>query len=155
MLQSCKEQSMRGYLLGSLATLALTASAIPGLAEDPGVELAFMPRVMTVTLLNEGGKYVAIDLKHIPEGGSCRMDKDATITRVGPGATPGTTRVRYVAPQISSGGCPFMTTFDLPDADYRAARAAFLQKEDEATKKVEQIKKDLGDKWDEVTGKKK
>ena len=42
---------------------------------------------MTVTLLNEGGKYVAIDLKHIAQGGNCRMDKDATIARIGPGAT--------------------------------------------------------------------
>jgi len=43
----------------------------------------------------EGGKYVAVDLKHIPEGGTCRMDKDATIFRVGRGRTPGTTQVRY------------------------------------------------------------
>jgi hypothetical protein len=80
-----------------------------------------MPSTMTVTLLNEGGKYVAIDLKHIPEGGTCRMDKDATIFRVGHGATEGTTRVRYAAPQISSGGCPFLTVFDLP-TDYATAR---------------------------------
>jgi hypothetical protein len=74
---------------------------------------------------------------------------------VGPGAIAGTTRVRYAAPQVSSGGCPFMTTFDLSDADYAAARAAFVQMEDDAWKKIDQIKKDLGDKWDEVTGKKK
>jgi hypothetical protein len=110
---------------------------------------------MTVTLLNEGGKYVAIDLKHIPEGGTCRMDKDSTIFRVGYGPTDATTRVRYAAPQISSGGCPFLTVFDLPTADYAAARAAFVQKEEDASRKVEQLKKDLGDKWDEVTGKKK
>jgi hypothetical protein len=120
---------------------------------DPGVELAFMPRTLTVTLLNEGGKYVAIDLKHIAQGGNCRMDKDATIARVGPGAS-GTTRVRYAAAQISTGGCPFMTTFDLPDADYAAARAAFVAMKEEAHRKVDAIKKDLGDKWDEVTGKK-
>ena len=41
-----------------------------------------------MTFLNEGGKYVAVDLKHIPQGGSCRMDKDALIARVGPGASP-------------------------------------------------------------------
>src|SRR5690242_21893812 len=105
-------------------------------AED-NVELAFMPETKTVTLLNEGGKYVAIDLKHIPEGGRCRMDKDATIFRVGPGAAD-TTRVRYAAPQISSGGCPFLTEFELPVADYAAARAAFVQKEKEAADKVEQ-----------------
>jgi hypothetical protein len=67
-------------------------------AED-NVELAFMPETKTVTLLNEGGKYVAIDLKHIPEGGSCRMDKDATIFRVGPGKTPGTTLVATPLPK--------------------------------------------------------
>ena len=27
-----------------------------------------MPRTMTVALLKEGGKYVAIDFKHIPQG---------------------------------------------------------------------------------------
>ena len=112
-----------------------------------------MPRTMTVTLLNEGGKYVAIDLKHIPEGGTCRMDKDATIFRVGQGPRNDPRPLR--AAQVSSGGCPFLTVFDLPDADYAAARAAFVQKEEEAWKKVEQIKKDLGEKWDEVTGAKK
>lgn len=151
---------MRNYLSGSLVVLviALSISEAPALAQpttDVGIELAFMPRTMTVTLLNEGGKYVAIDLKHIPEGSTCRMDKDATLFRIGHGATDGTTRVRYAAPQISSGGCPFLTIFDLPTAEYTAARAAFLQKEEEASKKVEQLKKDLGEKWDEVTGKKK
>jgi hypothetical protein len=82
------------------------------------------------------------------------MDKDATIARVGPGAA-GTTQVRYAAAQISAGGCPFMTTFDLPNADYAEARAAFVAMKDEASKKVDGIKKELGDKWDEVTGKKK
>ena len=83
------------------------------------------------------------------------MDKDATIIRVGPGATAGTMRVRYAAPQLSSGGCPFLTVFELTDADYALARAAFVRKEDEAKRTVEQLKKDLGEKWDEVTGKKK
>jgi hypothetical protein len=146
---------MNRFHCGSLSVLALLAVTLPLRAQgtDPGVELAFMPRTMTVTLLNEGGKYVAIDLKHIPQGGSCRMDKDATIARVGPGA-PGTTQVRYAAAQISTGGCPFMTTFDLPNADYAAARAAFVAMKDDASKKVDAIKKDLGEKWDEVTGKK-
>ena len=146
---------MKKLFCGSLSALALLAFSIPVSAQsaDPGVELAFIPRTMTVTLLNDGGKYVAIDLKHIPQGGTCRMDKDATVARVGPGA-PGTTQVRYAAAQISSGGCPFMTTFDMPDADYAAARAAFVAMKDEASKKVESIKKDLGEKWDEVTGKK-
>lgn len=122
-------------------------------AQD-NTELAFMPDTKTVTLLNEGGKYVAVDLKHIPEGGTCRMDKDATIFKIGPGRAPGMVRVRYAAPQISSGGCPFLTIFELPETEYAGARAAFLAKEEEAKKKVEEIKKDLGDKWNEVTGQK-
>ena len=140
---------------GSLCVLALFAIAPPLCAQsaDPGVELAFVTRTITVTLLNDGGKYVAIDLKHIPQGGTCRMDKDATIVRVGPGAT-GTTQVRYAAAQISAGGCPFMTTFDLPDADYAAARNAFVEMKDKATNKVDIMKKELGSKWDEVTEKK-
>ena len=44
--------------------------------------------------------------------------------------------------------------FDTRLLNYSAARADFLQKEEEATKKVEQLKRDLGEKWDEVTGKK-
>jgi hypothetical protein len=148
---------MRSHASGALVALVLLASPLSGYAQtsDPGVELAFMPRTMTVTLLNEGGKYVAIDLKHIDQGGSCRMDKDALIARVGPGTSPATTRVRYAAGQISSGGCPFLTAFDLPDPDYAAARAAFVQMKDDAWKKVEQIKKDLGDKWDDLTKEKK
>ena len=147
---------MSKLLRGSLSALALMAFTPPIHAQvvDSSIELAFMPRTMTVTLLNEGGKYVAVDLKHIPQGGTCRMDKDATIARIRAGA-PGTTQVRYAAAQISSGGCPFMTTFDLSDADYAAARAAFIAMKDEASKKVDDIKKELGEKWDEVTGKKK
>jgi hypothetical protein len=149
---------MRSCISGSLGALALVASLLTAQAQtatdDPGVELAFMPRTITVTLLNEGGKYVAIDLKHIPQGGTCRMDKDATIARVGPGATPETTKVRYAAAQVSSGGCPFLTAFDLPNSDYTEARTAFVQMKDRASKKVDEIKKDLGEKWDEVTGKK-
>ena len=48
-----------------------------------------------------------------------------------------------------------MTAFDLPDADFAAARALFVEMKDNAWKKVDEIKKDLGEKWDEVTGKKK
>ena len=69
---------MRSHIAGAIAaSLALFAGASSVLSQstDSGVELAFMPRTMTVTLLNEGGKYVAIDLKHIDQGGSCRMDK--------------------------------------------------------------------------------
>ena len=140
--------------------LAATALLLAGVtcataqAADPGVELAFMTSTKTVIFLNEGGKYIAIDLKHIPQGGSCRMDKDALIVREGPGAATGSTRVRYAAAQISSGGCPFMTTFDLSEADYTAARAAFVQMKNDSWKKVDQVKKELGDKWQQVTGKK-
>ena len=101
-----------------------------------------MPRTLTVTLLNEGGKYVAVDLKHISQGGNCRMDKDATIARVGPGAT-GTTRVRYAAAQISAGGCPFMTTFDPADADTPRHVLAFVAMKEEASKKVDASRKIL------------
>jgi hypothetical protein len=148
--------AMQKYLSKAVVALGVvTATGSAGAqTADPGTEVAFMPRTMSVTLLNEGGKYVVIDLKHIPKGGTCRMDKEATILRVGPGASAGTTRVRYAAPQLSPGGCPFLTEFDLPTTDYSAARADFLQKEEEATKKVEQLKRDLGEKWDEVTGKK-
>ena len=148
---------MRMYLTGAFGAVALVGSALCADAQisDPGIEFAFMPNTLTVTLLNEGGKYVAIDLKHIPQGGTCRMDKDALIARVGPGASPGTTRVRYAAGQVSSGGCPFLTAFDLADADYTAARAAFVQMKDDAFKRVEQIRKDLGEKWDELTKEKK
>ena len=145
---------MRNQALGALALLA-SAVSTHAQNSDPGVELAFIPRTMTVTLLNEGGKYVAIDLKHIDQGGSCRMDKDALIARLGPGTRPGTTRVRYAAGQVSSGGCPFLTAFDLPDSDYTAARAAFVQMKDDGWKKVDQVKKDLGEKWDELTKEKK
>ena len=147
---------MKTFLRGPLGAVALMAftSSIHAQVADSSIELAFMPRTMTVTLLNEGGKYVAVDLKHIPQGGTCRMDKDATIARIGAGAL-GTTQVRYAAAQTSSGGCPFMTTFDLSEADYAAARAAFVAMKDEASKKVDDIKKELGEKWDEVTGKKK
>ena len=146
---------MKKLLLGSISALAVAVFTLPLQAQssDPGVELAFMPTMINVTLLNEGGKYVAIDLKHIAQGEKCRMDKDATIARVGPGA-PGMVRVRYAAAQISSGGCPFMTAFDLSEADYAKARTAFVEKKDEAWKKVDEIKKNLGDKWEELTGKK-
>jgi hypothetical protein len=149
--------TMRRTFCGTLTFAALIASGLSTQAQapDPGVELAFMPGTLTVTLLNDGGKYVTVDMKHIPQGGTCRMDEGATIARVGPGASPGTTRVRYAAAQVSTGGCPFMTAFDLPDADYAAARAKFVQMKDDAWKKVDDVKKDLGDKWNEVTGSKK
>jgi hypothetical protein len=93
------------------------------------------------------------------------MDKDATIMRVGPGASPETTRVRYATAQVSVGGCPFLTLFDMTNTDYAAGRAAFVKMGDEASKKVEDVKKELGEKapdvkqqlgdwWDAIFGKK-
>jgi hypothetical protein len=162
-----KEEVMCKIVCGVLGVLALIFWTFPVRAQDrePVLELAFMPRTMTVTLLNEGGKYVVVELRHIPQGGTCRMDKDATIMRAGPGANPETTRVRYAAAQVSVGGCPFLTMFDLTNADYAAGRAAFLNMKDEASKKVEgvkkelgekaeEVKKELGEKWDEIFGKK-
>ena len=85
--------------------------------------------------------------------------------RVGVGASPETTRVRYAAGQVNSGGCPFLTMFDMSNTDYAAGRAAFLNVKDEASNKVEgvkkelgekaeEVKKELGEKWDEIFGKK-
>src|SRR5262249_36994663 len=97
---------MHKVVCGALGALALTAWAVPvhAQATEPDLELALMPRTMDVTLLNEGGKYVLADLKHIPQGGTCRMDEGATLMRVGPGASPETTRVRYAASRVSPGG---------------------------------------------------
>jgi hypothetical protein len=47
-----------------------------------------------------------------------------------------------------------MTTFDVPESEYALARASFTAKKDEAWRKVDEIKKDLGSKWEELTGKK-
>ena len=131
---------------------ALTTSA-PAVADDG--ELAFLPNTVTVTLLNEGGKYVVVDMKKIEKGETCRLDKDLVVMKIGQGATAGTTRVRYAAPQLSSGGCPLFTEFELPDATYAEARAEFEKSKEDASKRVEDLKKTLGDKWDEFTGKTK
>jgi hypothetical protein len=139
--------------LAVLTVAAMSAAAHGQTSAEPGVELAFIARDMDVTLLNEGGKYVAIDLKHIAKGERCHVAEGATIVRVGEGEK-GTVRVRTAAGQMKSGGCPFMTLFDLPEADYAAARASFEAKKEAALKKVDEIKKDLGDKWDELIGKK-
>jgi CheY-like chemotaxis protein len=64
---------MRKYLSGSLLAFVVLASTPPVAVQtvtDPGTELAFMPRTMSVTLLNEGGKYVVIVLA----GGSSGVD---------------------------------------------------------------------------------
>ena len=138
---------MHKIVWGALGALALAGWAFPARAQtsDRVPELAFMPSTMTVTLLNEGGKYVLVDLRHIPQGGTCRMDKDAILMRVGPGASPEITRVRYAAAQVSPGGCPFMTMFDMTNSDYAAGRAAFVKMGDEASKKVEEVKQGLGE----------
>ncbi len=147
---------MKSYARNMLfaAAFALPATAHAEGA-DTGIELAFIPSTMDVTLLNEGGKFVTVDMKKIAKGEKCRMDKDSVVMKVGPGATPGTTRVRFAAPQLSHGGCPFMTEFEVSDADYTAARAAFTSKTDEANKKIDDLKKELGDKWNELTSQKK
>jgi len=141
---------IRSVLILSSMTLALSVAARAEGA-NAGVELAFVASAMDVTLLNEGGKFVAVDMKKIAKGEKCHIDKDAVIMKVGPGSTPGTTRVRSAAPNLSHGGCPFMTEFELSDADYTSARAAFTAKTDEASKKVEDLKKQLGEKWNELT----
>jgi hypothetical protein len=147
---------MHKVVCEALVGIAFTAWAFTADAQatDPALELAYMPSTMSVTLLNEGGKYVVVDLKHIPEGGTCRMAKGALIMRVGPRASPETTRVRYASAQVSAGGCPFLTMFDLPNADYAVGRAAFLKMENDASKKVDEIKRELGEKWTEIFGKK-
>lgn len=135
----------------ALIALPMSAHAAGADASVELAELAFMPSTMDVTLLNEGGKYVAIDMKKIAKGEKCRVEKDAVIMKVGPGTDPGAIRVPYAAPNLSHGGCPFMTEFDLSGADYTAARAAFTAKTDEASKKVDDLKKQLGEKWNELT----
>jgi hypothetical protein len=55
--------------------------------------------------------------------------------------------------------------FDMTNADYAASRAAFLKMKDAASKKMEdvrkefvekaaKVKKELGQEWDEIFGKK-
>jgi hypothetical protein len=147
--ETSMKKAIMSFVVSTIVGFPLCARAAEA---DAGIELAFMPSTMDVTLLNEKGKFVAIDMKKIAKGEKCRMDKDAVIMKVGPGEAAGTIRVRYAAPQFSSGGCPFMTEFELPEADYTTARAAFAAKKDEASKKVEDLKKQLGNKWNEVTG---
>jgi hypothetical protein len=141
------------YMASAIVLLA-NPPALQAQSADSGLEFALMPSTKTVTLLNEGGKYIAIDMKHIAQGETCRMDKDATIIRLGSGDGPGMVRVRYAAGQVSSGGCPFMTMFDLPETEYLEGRAAFLNMKEEAWRKIDQIKKDLGEKWQELIGRK-
>ena len=147
---------MKRTVLSTASAIALLASplALQAQSADSRLQFALMPSTKTVILLNEGGKYIAIDMKHIAQGETCRMDKDATIIQVGSGGGPGMVRVRYAAGQVGSGGCPFMTMFDLPEAEYLEGRAAFLKMKEEAWRKIDQIKKDLGEKWQELIGKK-
>ena len=138
-------------LVSAVVALPLVARAVQA---DSAVEIGFLPSVMDVTLLNDGGKYVTIDMKKIAKVENCHIEKDAVIMKVGPGSGPATVLVRYAEPNLTHGGCPFMTEFELSDADYTAARAAFTAKTDEAAKKVDDLKKQLCDKWNELTGKK-
>jgi hypothetical protein len=148
------KSTLKSFLVATsfcaLAVLPLVSAAHAESA-DNNIELAFLPSAMDVTLLNEGGKFVTVDLKKLAKGDKCHLEKDAVVMKVAPGATPGTTRVRYAAANFTHGGCPFMTEFEISDADYTAARAAFTAKTEEAEKKVDDLKKQLGDKWNELT----
>jgi hypothetical protein len=150
-----KMKSTLKSLLVATSLIALAPLPLVSVANaegaDNSIELAFLPSAMDVTLLNEGGKFVTVDMKKLAKGEKCHLEKDAVIMKVAPGAAPGTTRVRYAAANFTHGGCPFMTEFELSDADYTAARAAFTAKTDEAQKKVDDLKKQLGDKWNELT----
>ncbi len=143
------KSTLKRYLI--VASVLALSSVAHAAGADDGMELGFLPSAMDVTLLNEGGKFVTVDLKKIAKGEKCHLEKDAVIMKVGAGAASGTTRVRYAAPNLSHGGCPFMTEFELSDTDYTAARAAFTAKSDEASKKIDDLKKQLGDKWTELT----
>ncbi len=144
---------MKATLKSFLVAASLLALSPAAYAEsaDSGIELAFTAGAMDVTLLNEGGKFVAVDMKKLAKGEKCHLDKDSVIMKVGAGAAPGTILVRYAAPNLAHGGCPFGTEFEISDADYTAARAAFTAKTDEAQKKIDDLKKQLGDKWNELT----
>jgi hypothetical protein len=97
------------------------------------------------------GRHPFGELKAQPRhrGDGTLAEKDAALARIGPGAV----RVRYAGVQISSGGFPFMTTFDLPDAEYAKGRAAFVQMKEGALRKADEIKRDHMEKWGEVVGK--
>ena len=106
-------------------TPAPTTRDDEGVLEQAKAASGILTRDMTVKLLNEGGKRVVIDnFKHIPQGGECAMAKDSTIMRVGAG-NAGMVRVRYVGVQMQSGGCPFMTEFEISEPDFKAANDSF------------------------------
>ena len=75
------KSSARSMLFAAAIALPVAAHAE---GADTGIELAFMPNTMDVTLLNEGGKFVTVDMKKIAKGEKCRMDKDAVVMKVGP-----------------------------------------------------------------------
>lgn len=114
--------------LASPPTTTTPAPATPdesGVLDQAKAASGILTREMAVKLLNEGGKRVIIDnFKHIPQGGECTMAKDSTIMRVGTGNL-GMVRVRYIGIQMQSGGCPFMTEFEISQADFKAANDAF------------------------------
>lgn len=143
---------MRTSSLAALSLLALAAFALPASAAQTETELALIQQTSDVTLLNDGGKYVAIDLKHIEKGEKCRIDEDAVVMRVGEGAAKDTIRVRTLLPQLSSGGCPLMTEYEMPAEQYATAHKAFADKKAEADKKLSDISRKLGEKWDELFG---
>ena len=141
---------MRTSTSALVAALALSLSSV-AYAEETNrhAELAFMPRTMDVTLLNEGGTFVTVDMKTIAKGEKCRLEKNTVVMKVAAAATSGAVRVRYAAPQFNHGGCPFMTEFELSEADYNLGRAAFTAKSEDATKVIDHSTKKLRDNSDE------
>lgn len=91
-------------------------------------DMGFVTKVMRVRLLNEGGKRVVVDkLKHIPKGGECVIARNSAVMRTGKSGT-NIVRVRYLGIQTASGGCPFLTEFEMTDADFAQAQAAFRER---------------------------
>ena len=96
-----------------LPWLALTVS-LSAQTGDPGLELAFMSATTSVTLLNEGREIRSCGSETYPR----RWPTWIRTRRL-----PAWDRERPLdaAAQLSPGGCPFMTTFDLPDTEYAKA----------------------------------
>ncbi len=59
------KSSARNMLFAAAILLPAAAQAE---GADTGIELAFIPNTVEVTLLNEGGKFVTIDMKKIAQG---------------------------------------------------------------------------------------
>jgi hypothetical protein len=143
---------MKAFGISALGFLAVVVASAPARASMPEAQLGAMPSTVEVVLLNEGGKYVAIDLKHIAKGEKCRMDQDAIVFRVGEGSAKDTTRVRAAMPQAKSGGCPFMTEFEMSNEQFAAAEKSFAAMKQAADDKFAAWKKSIEDKLGELLG---